>query len=296
MTRPRIVLEGEYIEITQSCLERRFMFTPDPETSNTIRYCIAVAVEKYGMELLGSIAEANHHHTILRDPAGRYPEFATWFHSYVARVQNRRFKRNDKVWCSDQMSVVRLIGRDAVIRKLVYILANPVKDMLVERAIQWPGFSTYREFINGTPLRARRPRNYFSSSGSMPAEIEVPLTIPEELGTREEVVAEVRAGVAAVEREMAEYRARTGKRVLGRRALLAQSWRDAPANPRKKRPFRPTVAGPRDAVRKALDHASWFRKERRKAWLAWCADLPAVFPLGTYKVTRRVVAVPIPIG
>jgi len=142
MTRPRIVLEGEYIEITQSCLERRFMFTPDPETTNTIRYCIAVAVEKYGMELVGSLAEANHHHTILRDPKGRYPEFATWFHSYVARVQNRRFKRNDKVWSSDQMSVVRLIGRDTVIAKLIYIFSNPVKDMLLERAIQWPGFST----------------------------------------------------------------------------------------------------------------------------------------------------------
>lgn len=296
MTRPRIVLEGEYVQITQSSLERRFMLRPDPDTTNTIKYCIGVAVEKYAMQLVGSLAEANHHHTILKDPHGRYPEFATWFHSYVARVQNRRFKRTDKAWSGDQMSVVRLIGRDTVIQKLIYILSNPVKDMLVERAIQWPGFSTYREFINGTPLRARRPPWYFSSEGSMPAEIEVSLTIPEDLGTREEVVAEVRAGVAAVEREMAEYRARTGKRVLGRRALLNQSWREAPVNPRKKRPFRPTVAGPRDAVRKALDHAAWFRQERRKAWLALCAGLPAVFPLGTYKVSHRVLAVPIPIG
>ena len=67
-------------------------------------------------------------------------------------------------------------------------------------------------------------------------------------------------------------------------------------NPRKTRPFRPTVAGPRDAVRKALDHAAWFRQERRKAWLAWCAGIPTVFPLGTYKVTRRVLADSIPIG
>jgi hypothetical protein len=43
------------------------------------------------------------------------------------------------------------------------------------------------------------------------------MTIPPELGERDDVIAKVRAGVEAVEREVAEERSHTGAGVLGRR-------------------------------------------------------------------------------
>ncbi len=293
MTLPRMVLRDDYVLISHPCTQRQFLLRPDEETNNILAYCISYAVQEYGMLLIGALAESNHEHTLLKDPEGNFPEFVAWYHSYVARALNARWGRSENLWSTDQVSAVRLVGRDAVVRKLVYLFANPVQDMLVERACQWPGFSTYRNFLNGTPLRARRPHRYFNRSGRMPASIELALVIPEDLGPRDEFIAEVRAGVHEVERKMALYRARTGRRVLGRRAILAQSWRGAPTQPRKKSAFRPTVAGDRDGRLKALDLQAWFYEQRRAAWLAWCAGLPAVFPPGTYKLSRRLLAVPI---
>lgn len=293
MTLPRMVLRNDYVLISHPCAQRQFLLRPDEETNNTLAYCISYAVQEYGMMLVGAMAESNHEHTLLKDPEGNYPAFLAWYHSYVARVLNLRWGRSENLWSTDQASAVRLVGRDAVVRKLVYLFANPVLDNLVERASQWPGFSTFHNFRTGTPLRAKRPRWYFSRSGDMPATIELPLVIPEDLGPRDEFVAEVLAGVREVERTMALERARTGRRVLGRRAILAQSWRGAPTQPRKKSEFRPTVAGDRDGRLKALDLQAWFYEQRRAAWLRWCAGLPAVFPLGTYKLVRRLLAVPI---
>ncbi len=293
VTAPRMVLRDDYVFITQTCTQRQFLLRPDEETNNIMAYCIGVAATRYGMLLIGAIAESNHEHTLLKDPEGRFPEFLAWYHGQVARTLNARWGRSENLWSSDQVSVVRLVGRRAVIRKLAYLYSNPVKDRLVERAIQWPGFSTYRNFLNGTPLRARRPHRFFSATGALPATIEVPLVIPADLGTREQVVAEVRAAVEEIERRVARYRARSGKRVLGRRAILAQSWRDAPTAPRKKTAIRPRVAGDRDARLKALDLLAWFHAQRRAAWLAWCAGLPATFPPGTYKIARRLVLIPI---
>ena len=290
-----MVLQNDYVMIQHPCAQQQFLLRPDDDTNNIIEYCISYAVREYRMLLIGAIAESNHEHTLLKDPEGNFPAFLAWYHSYVARVLNIRWGRGENLWSTDQPSVVRLIGRDAVIRKLVYVFSNPVKDMLVERAIQWPGFSTYRNFLTGTPLRSRRPRWFFSRKGRMPATIELPLVIPDDLGPRDEVIAEVRAGVEEVERKMALYRARTGRRVLGRRAILAQSWRGAPAQQRTRNRarIRPVVAGRRDARLKALDLLAWFHAERRKAWLAWCAGLSVTFPAGTYKLSRRVPAVPL---
>ena len=76
----------------------------------------------------------------------------------------------------------------------------------------------------------------------MPEEVTLELTIPPELGDRETLLAEVRRRVAIVEAEEALRRARTGKRVLGRYAILRQSWRDSPRGREPRRNLRPTFA------------------------------------------------------
>lgn len=60
----------------------------------------------------------------------------------------------------------------------------------------------------------------------MPDVVELPLTSPAELGPTAAVLSELRDCVRAVELACAAERGRTGRRVLGRRAVLAQSWRD----------------------------------------------------------------------
>ena len=76
----------------------------------------------------------------------------------------------------------------------------------------------------------------------MPDALDLPLTIPAELGPAAAVVAELRDRARAGEFERAAERARTGRHVLGRRAVRAQSWRDAPASLKPWRNLRPWVA------------------------------------------------------
>jgi len=126
-----------------------------------------------------------------------------------------------------QTCVVKLTDREAVIDKLVYTAANPVVDHLVDRVDHWPGVNGLSALLAGRPLRATRPLHFFRPDGAMRDALELPLTLPAELGPAAAVLAELRDRVLVIELERAAERGRTGRRVLGRRAVLAQSWRDS---------------------------------------------------------------------
>jgi putative transposase len=78
--------------------------------------------------------------------------------------------------------------------------------------------------------------------GAMTEALETPLTIPPELGSAAEMRSELRERVRAVEEDHAAERLRTGHRVLGRRAVLARSWRGQPFSCEPRRNLRPRVA------------------------------------------------------
>ena len=82
------------------------------------------------------------------------------FHKLLARSQNALRGRWENFWASEQTCVVKLVGRDAVLDKLVYTATNPVADHLVERAHHWPGVNGLSALLNGRPLRATRPLHF----------------------------------------------------------------------------------------------------------------------------------------
>ncbi len=190
-------------------------------------------------------------------------------------------------WACEQTCVVKLVEREAVIDKLVYTAANPVQDHLVDRVHCWPGVNGLGALLAGRPLRATRPLHFFRADGPMPDALELPLTIPAELGPAAAVITELRDRVRAVELERASERARTGRRVLGRRAVRAQSWRDCPASLEPRRNLRPRVATRSKWARiEALMRNRAFAIEYANAREQWRNGLPAVFPSGTYWLHR----------
>ena len=245
------------------------------------------------------MAESNHHHTVLFDRHGRYPRFVEHFHKMVARCLNARWGRWENLWAAEEVCVTRLVTRAAVIEKLVYAASNPVKDLLVERVSQWPGANGYRHLINGAPLTAQRPTHFFRDGGRMPAEVSLSLVVPPELGPIEQVIAEVKAGVEAVEEAVRTQRQKTGKRVLGRRQVLAQSWRSSPTSVEPRRVLRPRYAGGGSARVAALMEFREFLVAYRAARRLLLAGVKAVFPPGTYWLRRfaavAVAPAPIPI-
>ena len=293
MSLPRQVLPGQFYLITRRCTQRQFLLRPDPETNNAFLYCLIEAAQRCQIDVLLPCAMSNHYHGVIFDRWGRYPEFVEHFHKMFARSQNALRGRWENFWSSEPVSVVKLVGREAVMDKLVYTATNPVQDHLVERAHQWPGVHGLVALLAGRPVRATRPRHFFRSEGTMPEAVELHLAIPPELGPEADVLAELRDRVHTVEEEHAAERRRTGQRVCGRRTVLAQSWRGQPISREPRRNLRPRVACPSKWARiEALSRNRAFVAAYTSAREAWQAGLAVVFPPGTYWL-RRVAHVPV---
>jgi putative transposase len=273
--------------VTRRCTQRQFLLRPDPETNNAVIYCLAVAAQRHDIDILVFTAMSNHLHEDTFDRHGNGPAFYEHFHKLLAKCMNAMRGRWENFFSSEQVNVVRLEDREKLIEKIVYVVTNPVLDGLVARVDDWPGASGYRALLTGTPIRAKRPKHFFAEDGTMPEEVELYLRIPPELGDQEEILAEVRKRVAEVEREEARKRAATGTSVLGRYAVLRQSWRDSPTSREPRRGLRPTFAARSIWARiEASQRKREFVAAYRQARLALLAGTPIPFPPGTYWLRR----------
>jgi putative transposase len=292
MSKPREILENQHYLISRRCTQRQCLLRPDSETNNAFIYCLAIAAERTTIEVVLTLAEANHHHTVIFDRYGNCPAFVEYFHKLFARSQNVLRGRCENFWSAGAPCITRLLDPATVIAKLVYTATNPVKDRLVERVHHWPGVNGYRNLMSDRPLTARRPRHFFRNPGPMPESVSLRLIIPPELGERAVVLEQLRAGVEETERAVAEERKRTGARVLGRRAVLAQSWRAVPTSIAPRRNLRPRFAGALENRIAALSSYQAFQAAYRDARERWLANRPSAFPIGTYWLARFA-AVPI---
>ena len=287
MSRPRQVLPRRFYLVTRRCTQRQFLLRPDDVTNQAFTYCLAEAAQRFEIDVLLPLAESNHHHTVIFDRYGRVPQFLEHFHKMLARCMNARWGRWENLWAAQEPCVTELLTPGTVIEKLVYAASNPVKDLLVERAAQWPGVNGYIHLVSKRPLRARRPQDFFRAGGTMPDEVELRLVIPPELGPEDQVIAAVREGVERVEREMRELRAKTGKRVLGRKTVRTQSWRASPSSYEPRRNLRPRFAGPTDVLLGAIGRLREFLAAYRDARGRWLLGAKSVrFPSGTYWLAR----------
>jgi putative transposase len=285
MSLPREVLPERTYMVTRRCTQRQFLMRPDWETNNAFVYCLAVAAERTGVEVLFTIATSNHHHTGIYDPAGTYPEFLEYFHKLFAKCQNALRGRRENFWSSEQTSVVPLTDADAILTRFIYALTNPVKDHLVERAHEWPGVTS----LDQKRLSATRPRHFFREDGDMPRNVTLELTRPPGLShlSDEDLSTFVDENIRRVEQAAAEHRRRTGRLVLGREAILRQDWRASPAD-----------VDQSPATSPLERRTSWSRIERvlrgrafrdayaraRQGVLSGARDV--VFPAGTYWLRR----------
>src|SRR6185436_6585429 len=124
---PRQVLPRQFYLITRRCAQRQFLLRPDAATNNAFLYCLIAAASRCEIDVLLPCAMSNHYHVVIYDRAGRYPEFIEHFHKLLARSQNALRGRWENFWSSEQTCVVKLVGREAVLDKLVYAAVNPVQ-------------------------------------------------------------------------------------------------------------------------------------------------------------------------
>jgi hypothetical protein len=121
----------------------------------------------------------------------------------------------------------------------------------------------------------------------MPESVILEFGLPPELGEPSEVLDRISASVEFAETRLAAERNKEGRRVVGARAILRQSWRAMPASSEPRR-----TRNPRTASRHL---ASWLlARIRARAFVIayrvarerWLVGREAVFPQGTYWLSR----------
>jgi putative transposase len=295
MSLPRQVVPGRVYLVTRRCTQRQFLLRPDPATTNAFVYCFAYAARCAGIGVVAFIANSNHYHAVVVDTDGRIPKFLEIFHKLIAKHQNALRGRWENFWSSEQTSLVELVSAEDIVAKTVYTLTNPVKDFLVEQAQQWPGASSLLATTKGKLLTAKRPRRFFRGEGKMPASIELrcapPLlddVSPDEFRTS------VTDAISETETAAAAERRQIGRRVLGRKAVLAQNPFARPNSRAPRRLLDPKVAARDKWPRiEAIVRLKAFHAAHKAALEAWLLGEPVVFPLGTWKL-RAFAAVPGP--
>jgi putative transposase len=238
---------------------------------------------------------SNHWHGVVSDPFARLPEFLEHFHRLVAKALNASLGRWENFWSSDKTSVVLLVSDEDVLEKMAYTIANPTAAGLVRSPREWPGVVTQRI---GERSNVAMPDTFFDLDGELPETVALEYVRPPvyiHLDTCELA----RLLVAAVDRRVREARsalASCGRRFLGAKAVLQQSFDGVPQTVEPRRNPNPRIAATNTPERvQATRNLLAFWRDYRAAWVAWRAGKrEQVFPAGTYalRIYARVACAP----
>jgi REP element-mobilizing transposase RayT len=290
MTAPREILPGRLYLVTRRCTQRQYFLRPDRKTVAIFSYCLAEAAGRYEIGLVGWLAMSNHYHAVVHDPNGRLPAFLEHLHKMLARALNVRWSRWENLWSTEETCVTRLATLDDVLDKLVYVLANPIEDHLVDRVLHWPGSSSLHH-LDGRTTRHERPRSFFRENGRMPAAVDLRTIVPPGSGSGTADASagawatRVREALAAKEAELEAHRRRKGIRVRGRKAVLNVSAFASPSTSEPRRNLRPALACKESALRiDLLKRLVAFRAAHESARRRFAGgDRDIEFPAGTYR-------------
>jgi REP element-mobilizing transposase RayT len=286
MTAPRQILPGTTYLVTRRCSERRFFLRPSRRTNDIFGYVLAVAASRYEIRVHAYCVLSNHFHLVVTDPHARLPEFHRYLDGLVARALNCALGRWEAFWDPDSYSAVRLETADAVLEKMVYVLANPVAAGLVRRGCEWPGLWSGPRTIGAAPVPFDRPKEFFRDDGHMPAAAGIQLELPPGFEADASFHGDLEAGLRAAEEDAAAQLGGQGRAWIGVARVLSQEPSARPATGEPRRNLSPLVAVRNKWKRvEVLARLAEFRRAYREALLAWKAGSRDVrFPPGTWQM------------
>jgi REP element-mobilizing transposase RayT len=283
------------VSITCRTVQGRFLFKPGPAFNDRFLGILGRAQKRHKLVLNAISALSNHVHVLaVPESARQLAAFMRDVKSKLARETNRLTGWSGPVFERRyEMTVVTKEDR-AQIERLGYVLAQSVKEGLVERVRQWPGVHSAAALIDGTPLTghwfdrtrefaARNQREEIAPLQFATEELVALSPIPCWAHLEPEVYRErIAALVETVETEAALARSLKGLPVLGVEAILAKDPLHRPAS--LARSLAPLVHAATKAVRKAFyDAYAWFVATfREAAERLRQGDRDAPFPRGSF--------------
>ncbi len=243
MTAPRQVLPGTIYLITRRCSERRFFLRPSPVTNGIFLYVLAVAAQRYNVQVHVACVLSNHYHLVVTDRDACLPEFEQYLDSLVARATNCSLGRFEGFWAAaTSYSAVSNGDPEDVIEKAAYALANPVAAGLVQSGAEWPGIWSAPEQVGAAKMTIPRPKVFFREDGDMPETVEFELTTPPGFGCAAEFRERLSSALRRLEKSIRRERASKGWGFLGRVKVLAQKPSARPASGERRFGLNPRIA------------------------------------------------------
>jgi REP element-mobilizing transposase RayT len=282
VTAPRQILPGSTYLVTRRCMQRQLLLRPSSRTNAIVRYVLAFAAHRFGVQLHAACVLSNHLHLVVTDRDARLPAFMQCFCSLVARAVNASVGRWESFWAPGSYSAVPLTSRDEVLAKTVYTLVNPVAAGLVEQAQDWPGVWS-AALLGASSLGASRP-TFFRPTGTLPEHSSIELVPPPGFASADEFRELLLGAVAAASNQARRnVRARVGA-FLGAARVLAQSPFAAPGPGERRRGLRPRICGLDkwkriESLRRLVEFVDRYRAAR-EAHRA--GNRQVIFPAGTY--------------
>ncbi len=247
MGRPlRRQVPGQYYQFTTRCHQARCFLRPDDETNQAVLEWLTRAQLLYPeLRILSVCVMSNHLHMVVHDQVGLLSNWASYFLGNLSRAINRIRGRSGTFY-QRRYSAEPILDDEALIDRLVYTVANPVKAGLCSRVDQWPGIVLFargsrREEIPVSWIdrnQQRRARKRAQRRGDAKPESEeyrvqqILVIHPLLDATTDAGESRAAAAIEARETELGLERRNAGLRPLGRAKILAQSWHAAPKAPK----------------------------------------------------------------
>jgi len=223
------------VSITNRTVQRRYILRPDPVLNDRFLGLLGKFQRIHEVQVVMISVLSNHFHALLvfRD-AHQQSNFMRDLQSGFSREVNRLAHWRGPVFERRFEATVVTQEDKAQVERLKYILSNGVKEDLVEKVLEWPGVNTAAALLQGKSLKghwidrtqqyAARNRGEDASDERFAVEETVtlsPLPCWAHLSS-ERYRERIEALVEEVEAEAALARRRSGSRVLGVKAILAQ--------------------------------------------------------------------------
>lgn len=306
-TKPRQILPGRTWFVTGRALNRQHRFVPKDKVVEVLWYCLAVAAQKYKVQLHGFTWMSNHYHLVLTDASAQLPDFMRDLNSLISKSLNAiRGLRGQNFERSGYNAVVVADGA-RMLRHCAYTEANPCLAGLVERAVDWESVTSANLDYEQT-VEVRRPkfglwgpgdssrsgendpsRSMYCGRVTCPEVASFRLVRPPCLNgsSANATRVEVRKLVAELEGDARKKRSKARRPVLGMRRVKSFNFDAVPANSEDFFGGEPDVSGEdpdqRMVIKRGLRE---FFARYRQALDQYRRDGLAFFPEGTWWMKR----------
>ncbi len=149
MTRRRYLPpEHDLVHVSFKCVGDAFLMRPDAYANYVIAVALAGAAKTYGVRLHAFTFLSTHAHLLLGVKGCRVDSFMQYLKSRIATDLNVHRER-DGAFFKRRYRLEPILSNDAAVGVERYTHGQAVRHELVERAVEWPGLSSYAAVIAG---------------------------------------------------------------------------------------------------------------------------------------------------